>query len=226
MRIGMVGLGRMGANMVRRLLKAGHELVVYDTHAEAVRPLEQAGAPGPTALKDFVARLAQPRARGLVGPAPPGDPAASRRSCNPAISATTGPASLSGSGTPSAPSTANERRRRRAMTVKPATVTSPMKSRPKTSIASTTKAGLKPELPEFQRARLTMLEPGGRVKPELVACASARDVASKRTVTWSGERTPPGTTRANSSAQFCGSRTMPVTCRRSDPLTHWSPTRT
>ena len=74
MQLGMIGLGRMGANMVRRLLKAGHELVVYDTHAEAVRPLEQAGARGTTALKDFVARLAKPRALWLMVPAAAVDP--------------------------------------------------------------------------------------------------------------------------------------------------------
>ena len=48
MQLGMIGLGRMGANMVRRLLKAGHELAVYDTHAEAVRSSRRparAGAP-------------------------------------------------------------------------------------------------------------------------------------------------------------------------------------
>jgi len=69
MQLGMIGLGRMGANMVRRLLKAGHELVVYDSHADAVRPLEQAGAQGSTELKDFVARLAKPRAVWLMVPA-------------------------------------------------------------------------------------------------------------------------------------------------------------
>ena len=74
MQLGMIGLGRMGANMVRRLLKAKHELVVYDTHAEAVRPLEQAGARGTTALKDFVARLAKPRAVWLMVPAAAVDP--------------------------------------------------------------------------------------------------------------------------------------------------------
>ncbi|MGH8748512.1 MAG: phosphogluconate dehydrogenase (NAD(+)-dependent, decarboxylating) [Burkholderiales bacterium] len=74
MQLGMIGLGRMGANMVRRLLEAGHELVVYDTHAEAVRPLEQAGARGTTALKDFVAGLAKPRALWLMVPAAAVDP--------------------------------------------------------------------------------------------------------------------------------------------------------
>jgi 6-phosphogluconate dehydrogenase len=74
MQLGMIGLGRMGANMVRRLLKAGHELVVYDTHADAVRPLERAGARGTTALKDFVDRLAKPRSLWLMVPAAAVDP--------------------------------------------------------------------------------------------------------------------------------------------------------
>ncbi|HUJ87815.1 MAG TPA: decarboxylating 6-phosphogluconate dehydrogenase [Burkholderiales bacterium] len=74
MQLGMIGLGRMGANMVRRLLKAGHELVVYDTHPEAVRPLEKAGARGTTALKDFFTLLAKPRALWLMVPAAAVDP--------------------------------------------------------------------------------------------------------------------------------------------------------
>jgi 6-phosphogluconate dehydrogenase len=74
MQLGMIGLGRMGANMVRRLLEAGHELVVYDAHAEAVRTLEKAGAYGTSALKDFVARLAKPRAVWLMVPAGAVDP--------------------------------------------------------------------------------------------------------------------------------------------------------
>ena len=69
MQLGMIGLGRMGASMVQRLLKAGHELAVYDTHAEAVRPLEKAGARGCTELKDFVASLAKPRAVWMMVPA-------------------------------------------------------------------------------------------------------------------------------------------------------------
>jgi len=69
MQLGMIGLGRMGANMVRRLLKAGHELVVHDSHADAVRALERDGARGSTELKDFVARLAKPRAVWLMVPA-------------------------------------------------------------------------------------------------------------------------------------------------------------
>ncbi len=69
MQLGMIGLGRMGANMARRLLKAGLELMVYDSHADAVRPLEKAGARGTTTLDDFVAGLAKPRAVWLMVPA-------------------------------------------------------------------------------------------------------------------------------------------------------------
>ncbi|MDA8107002.1 MAG: decarboxylating 6-phosphogluconate dehydrogenase [Betaproteobacteria bacterium] len=69
MQLGMIGLGRMGANMALRLMKAGHELVVYDSHAEAVRPLQEAGARSTTALADFVKRLAKPRAVWLMVPA-------------------------------------------------------------------------------------------------------------------------------------------------------------
>ena len=69
MQLGMIGLGRMGANMVRRLLKAGHGLVVYDSHADAVRPLEKDGAVGTTVLEEFVSRLAKPRAVWLMVPA-------------------------------------------------------------------------------------------------------------------------------------------------------------
>ena len=47
MELGMIGLGRMGNNMVRRLLRAGHRCVVYDIHADAVQPLVQGGRLGP-----------------------------------------------------------------------------------------------------------------------------------------------------------------------------------
>jgi 6-phosphogluconate dehydrogenase len=69
MQLGMIGLGRMGANMVRRLLKAGHDLVVYDSHADAVRSLAKAGAVGATTLDELVSRLAKPRAVWLMVPA-------------------------------------------------------------------------------------------------------------------------------------------------------------
>jgi len=69
MQLGMIGLGRMGANMVRRLLKNGHQCVVYDTHAAAVQELVKAGAVGATSLDDFVAKLTAPRAAWLMVPA-------------------------------------------------------------------------------------------------------------------------------------------------------------
>ena len=69
MQLGMIGLGRMGANMVRRLAAAGHSCVVYDTHAEAVQNLMKEGMIGSSSLEDFVARLDQPRAIWLMVPA-------------------------------------------------------------------------------------------------------------------------------------------------------------
>lgn len=69
MQIGMIGLGRMGANMVRRLLRAKHECVVYDRNAEAVRGLAAEGAVGAESLKDFVAKLKPQRAMWLMIPA-------------------------------------------------------------------------------------------------------------------------------------------------------------
>ena len=69
MQIGMIGLGRMGANMVRRLNKNGHECVVYDVNAGAVTELEKAGATGSASLKEFAAKLKPPRAAWLMVPA-------------------------------------------------------------------------------------------------------------------------------------------------------------
>jgi 6-phosphogluconate dehydrogenase len=69
MQLGMIGLGRMGANMVRRLLRAGHQCVVYDRSAEAVQNLVKDGATGVESLGDFVAKLQQPRAIWLMIPA-------------------------------------------------------------------------------------------------------------------------------------------------------------
>ena len=69
MQLGMIGLGRMGANMVRRLLRANHECVVYDRSAEAVQGLVKDGAVGAKSLEDFVAKLEQPRAIWLMIPA-------------------------------------------------------------------------------------------------------------------------------------------------------------
>ena len=69
MQIGMIGLGRMGANMVRRLMKAGHQCVVYDRSAQAVAELVAEGAVGVTSVADLVARLQGPRAVWLMVPA-------------------------------------------------------------------------------------------------------------------------------------------------------------
>ncbi len=69
MQLGMIGLGRMGANLVRRLMRDGHECVVYDVSADAVKTLEGEGAIGATQLADFVAKLAPPRAIWIMVPA-------------------------------------------------------------------------------------------------------------------------------------------------------------
>ncbi len=69
MQLGMIGLGRMGANMVRRLMKAGHECVVYDLSQETVQGLAREGALGAISLDEFVSRLAAPRAVWLMVPA-------------------------------------------------------------------------------------------------------------------------------------------------------------
>ncbi len=66
MQLGMIGLGRMGANMVRRLMKGGHTCVVYDRSADAVSGLSKEGATGADALKDFVAKLDKPRSIWLM----------------------------------------------------------------------------------------------------------------------------------------------------------------
>jgi len=69
MQLGMIGLGRMGANMVIRLMKAGHDCHVYDTHPEVVKDLAGKGAKGSTDLKGFVGSLSKPRAVWLMVPA-------------------------------------------------------------------------------------------------------------------------------------------------------------
>jgi 6-phosphogluconate dehydrogenase len=69
MQLGMIGLGRMGSNMVRRLTKGGHECVAYDVQAEAVKKLAQPGAVGVHSLKDLTARLAKPRVVWMMVPA-------------------------------------------------------------------------------------------------------------------------------------------------------------
>ncbi len=69
MQLGMIGLGRMGANMVLRVMRAGHKCVVYDVHAEAIQALVKEGATGATSLKDLVGKLEKPRAVWLMVPA-------------------------------------------------------------------------------------------------------------------------------------------------------------
>ncbi|HEY4961047.1 MAG TPA: decarboxylating 6-phosphogluconate dehydrogenase [Terriglobales bacterium] len=69
MQLGMVGLGRMGANMVRRLLKGGHTCTVFDMSPKAVEELAKDGAVGSSSIKDFVSKLQKPRAIWLMIPA-------------------------------------------------------------------------------------------------------------------------------------------------------------
>ena len=69
MQLGMIGLGRMGASMVRRLMKNGHSCVVYDMRPDAVDALRADGAAGAASIEEFVAKLAQPRAIWLMVPA-------------------------------------------------------------------------------------------------------------------------------------------------------------
>ena len=69
MQLGMVGLGRMGAGIVRRLLKDGHDCVGYDVSPDAVQALEADGAIGSTSLEEFAARLERPRAAWVMVPA-------------------------------------------------------------------------------------------------------------------------------------------------------------
>jgi len=69
MQIGMIGLGRMGANMVRRLQNSGHQCVVYDRSAEAVQALAKEGMTGAQSTADFVSKLSTPRVVWLMLPA-------------------------------------------------------------------------------------------------------------------------------------------------------------
>ena len=69
MQLGMVGLGRMGANMVRRLQRAGHQCVAFDRNAESVKQVTRDGATGATSLDDLAKKLQTPRAVWLMVPA-------------------------------------------------------------------------------------------------------------------------------------------------------------
>jgi 6-phosphogluconate dehydrogenase len=69
MQLGMIGLGRMGANMVRRLLKEGHEAIVFDMSSKAVEELVAEKATGSSSLRDLIKKLTKPRAVWLMVPA-------------------------------------------------------------------------------------------------------------------------------------------------------------
>ena len=69
MQLGMIGLGRMGANLVRRLMRDGHRCVAYDRNPDAVKSLVAEGATGADSLADFVAKLDKPRAMWIMVPA-------------------------------------------------------------------------------------------------------------------------------------------------------------
>ena len=69
MQLGMIGLGRMGANLVRRLMRDGHSCVVYDVNADAVKALEAEGAVGASSMADLVAKLERPRNVWIMVPA-------------------------------------------------------------------------------------------------------------------------------------------------------------
>ena len=69
MQLGMIGLGRMGANLVRRLMRDGHDCVAYDRSPDTVHGREGEGAAGATTIADFVAKLTQPRAIWIMVPA-------------------------------------------------------------------------------------------------------------------------------------------------------------
>ena len=69
MQLGMIGLGRMGANMVRRLMRGGHECVVWDVNPDNVKQLEGEGATGAESLEDFIGKLTLPRAIWIMVPA-------------------------------------------------------------------------------------------------------------------------------------------------------------
>jgi 6-phosphogluconate dehydrogenase len=68
MELGMIGLGRMGTNMVRRLTKAGYHCVVHDVQREAIQTIAKEGAVGTASLKDFVSKLKEPRTVWMMVP--------------------------------------------------------------------------------------------------------------------------------------------------------------
>src|SRR5215471_5291001 len=74
MQLGMIGLGRMGSNMVRRLMRSGHTCVVYDQSPAPVQALVHEGAHGAESLESFVGQLAPPRSIWLMVPAAVVDP--------------------------------------------------------------------------------------------------------------------------------------------------------
>src|SRR5271155_2902365 len=69
MQLGMIGRGRMGANLVRRLMRDGHHCVAYDRNPDAVKALADEGATGANSLAEFVAKLDKPRAMWIMVPA-------------------------------------------------------------------------------------------------------------------------------------------------------------
>ena len=69
MQLGMVGLGRMGAGLVRRLTRDGHHCVGYDVSADAVKAVEADGMTGSTSLEEFASRLEKPRTAWVMVPA-------------------------------------------------------------------------------------------------------------------------------------------------------------
>ena len=69
MQLGMIGLGRMGANMVQRLMRSGHECVVFDMNPEAVKRLTDEGATGTSSIEGLIKKLAKPRSVWIMVPA-------------------------------------------------------------------------------------------------------------------------------------------------------------
>jgi 6-phosphogluconate dehydrogenase len=69
MQLGMIGLGRMGANMARRLMRNGHQVVAYDRSADAVKQLASEGAKGAASLADMIAAMPKPRHIWIMVPA-------------------------------------------------------------------------------------------------------------------------------------------------------------